>query len=606
MVVVIDSRADLAQEKIILAKLRKYHFSVLFLSIACVALLIWALVATTLHILKPVPEHIVVEPKTKSAVFKATAAVSDTVLCAEIARDVIMQGGNAVDAAIAATFCTGVTLPYATGLGGGGFMVIYMKETKKCIFLNSRETAPHRAKKDMFEYDQEAAQFGYTSIGVPGELHGLWTAYKLYGSKVVSWSDLVMPSARLAKAFPNTLAIYNYLDRIEKYADREEIQPLKNLYYDKYTDSYFNDGDILTNLELAKTLEMIAQSADPIQLFYNGTIAEGIVEEMQLNGGIITLKDLQNYRTDISEALYSEIDGYRMCGPPPPSSWVITQMIPRILEEQYSNKEYFQNTEFYHKLVEAEKLAYGLRGMLGDARHNERMMNLAINMTSKSFIQSISLRVPKEAEELEYYMQAAPGVNDAGTSHTSIIDDDGNAVAITSTLNMAFGSKMLSKFGFVYNNQMDDFSTPGLTNHWGFEPSPANYIRPGRRPMSSMSPTIIFHPGNGQVRMVTGATGGSKIISATAQTITRAMLFNENAAKIVEAPRIHNQLTPFETHVEVGFSKRIADKLEDKYDQEIKEVAEALAIVYPITHDDSKYTAAADYRRKTNNSPAGY
>ncbi|KAF1756060.1 hypothetical protein GCK72_012513 [Caenorhabditis remanei] len=364
MVVVIDSRADMGQERILMKKLKKYHIGILVLSVLGVILLLWAIIATVYNFTENrYTEHVVLEPKSKSAKYKNAAAVADSRFCAEIARNVIIQGGNAVDAAIAATFCNGVVLPYATGIGGGDFIVIYLKEEKKCDFLNSRETAPSLATESMYTHDKESAQFGYQSIGIPGELHGLWTAYKKYGSKVIPWSDLVMPAAQLAKGFPMHKAMVNYFDRISKYKGRPEIEALRSLYTSKFTGEFYKVGEIVSNYPLAKLLRVIANSQDPVQLFYNGSIAEGIIKEMIANGGIITIDDLRNYETHVTETLYADLGKYRMCGPPPPSSWTITQAIPRIVE--------------------------------------------------------------------------TPAVLDSGTSQISVVDDDGNAVSLTSSINTA-------------------------------------------------------------------------------------------------------------------------------------------------------------------------
>ncbi|CAO4372236.1 unnamed protein product [Caenorhabditis nigoni] len=607
MVVVIDSRADMAQERILMKKLKKYHIGILVLSVIAVILLLWAIIATVYNFTgSRHTEHVVIEPRSKSARFRNAAAVADSNFCAEIARNIIIQGGNAVDAAVAATFCNGVVLPYATGIGGGDFIVIYLKEEKKCVFLNSRETAPSLATKNMYTSDKESAQFGYQSIGIPGELHGLWTAYKKYGSKVIPWSDLVMPAAQLAKGFPMHQAMYNYLDRITKYKDRAEAQALKNLYTSKFSGEFYKVGEIVANYPLAKLLRVIANAQDPVQLFYNGSIADGIIKEMLANGGIITIDDLRNYETHVTEAMYADLGKYRMCGPPPPSSWVITQAIPRIVEMQYRDKKMFNDVEFYHTLIEAQKLAYGQRGQLGDYLFSEKSLNIAKNLTERSTIKLLSKKVKETGQDLEYYLAAAPAVLDSGTSQISVVDDDGNAVSLTSSINTAFGSKMLSKYGFIYNNQMDDFSTPGFRNHWGFEPTEANFIVPGRRPMSSMSPTVVFNVENGDVKMVTGGTGGSKIISAVAQTLVRGLLMGQNAAEIVEMPRVHNQLTPFETQVEEDFSEKILEHLEKDHNQKMEKTDESLAIVYPITKDGEVYTVASDYRRKSGNSPAGY
>ncbi|EFO93289.1 hypothetical protein CRE_11617 [Caenorhabditis remanei] len=205
---------------------------------------------------------------------------------------------------------------------------------------------------------------------------------------------------------------------------------------------------------------------------------------MLANGGIITIDDLRNYETHVTETLYADLGKYRMCGPPPPSSWTITQAIPRIVEiplldkqflnncimptnlsVQYRDKKMFNDAEFYHTLIEAQKLAYGQRGHLGDYLFSEVSMQLAKNLTDRKFIQFLSKRVMAQSQDLEYYLAAAPAVLDSGTSQISVVDDDGNAVSLTSSINTAFGSKMLSKYGFIYNNQMDDFSTPGFRNN---------------------------------------------------------------------------------------------------------------------------------------------
>ncbi|KAF1756043.1 hypothetical protein GCK72_012496 [Caenorhabditis remanei] len=309
-------------------------------------------------------------------------------------------------------------------------------EEKKCVFLNSRETAPALATEKMYTHDKESAQFGYQSIGIPGELHGLWTAYKKYGSKVIPWSDLVMPAAQLAKGFPMHKAMVNYFDRISKYKGRPEIEGLRSLYTSKFTGEFYKVGEIVSNYPLAKLLRVIANSQDPVQLFYNGkqlmkphhmqfsknpisdnretvpkilipgSIAEGIIKEMLANGGIITIDDLRNYETHVTETLYADLGKYRMCGPPPPSSWTITQAIPRIVEMQYRDKKMFNDAEFYHTLIEAQKLAYGQRGHLGDYLFSEVSMQLAKNLTDRKFIKFLSKRVMAQSQDLEYYLAA--------------------------------------------------------------------------------------------------------------------------------------------------------------------------------------------------------
>ncbi|CAD6192643.1 unnamed protein product [Caenorhabditis auriculariae] len=600
-------------DKFIERRLRKYHIGILVLSAVTVVFFVWAIAATTIDwASSAASDGLHVTLQTTARRFDKAAVASDSELCSEIARNVIMEGGNAVEAAISAVFCNGVVNPYATGIGGGGFFVLYRKEQKKCVFINSRETAPAAATQNMFVADKASAQLGVWKVSTKRLPYSFPTppAYlKPSGSlpEVLPWSRLVQPSAVLARGYPCTQAAADYFDRIANLDENPAVGPIKKLFTNPLTGDYYKTGDIIVNKALAKTLETIADAENPVELFYKGEFAKELVMEMEMNGGIITADDLANYQSDVTETLYSEIGGLKMCGPPPPSSWAITQLVPKIIEELYIGKQIFNDAEFYHQLIEAQKIAFGLRGQLGDARFSDYSLQLARNLTLRTFAKQLRKKVQDVSQESSYYAASGPVPNDFGTSHISVVDDDGDAVATTSTINMAFGSKILSPLGFIWNNQMDDFSTPGLTNHWGFQPTEANYIKPGRRPMSSMSPTIIFHPDSGEVKMVTGASGGSKIISAVAQTITRGALLYQNAAEIVSAARVHNQLSPYDTEIERGFLKSIIETLEEQYKQKIDLTEEPLGVSHVITrNDDGSWTAAVDARRKTNSGPAGW
>lgn len=222
----------------------------------------------------------------------------------------------------------------------------------------------------------------------------------------------------------------------------------------------------------------------------------------------------------------------------------------------------------------------------------------------RATIKKLAARIRSTSQAPEYYMESA-WKNDHGTAHVGVVDDDGNAVSFTSSINMAFGSKMLSPTGLLWNNEMDDFSSPGLVNHWGFQPSEANYIKPGRRPMSSMSPTIVYDTA-GDVRMVTGACGGSRIISATAQTLVHGFLFGKDAAEITEAARVHNQITPSETLVDTWFSKKVLKGLKNDFEQEMETTDERLGVAHVITAASDKVVAAVDFRRDPSGMPAGF
>ncbi|VDO78004.1 unnamed protein product [Haemonchus placei] len=481
------------------------------------------------------------------AQFKRAAVASDHGFCSEIGRDVLIDGGNAVDSMIATLLCIGVVNPQSSGLGGGFLMTLYNASTGRCQTINARESAPLAATEDMFKNDTSQAVYGYRAIATPSELHGFWTVFKKFGSGKVEWSRLFEPSIKLAmNGFPFPV------DSFWNNAPLCQLSWRMEIFVNRITGRVYEEGDIMKRERYGFTLQLLANASDPVDLFYKGGMAQTIAGEITENGGIIDAKDLASYETLIDEIplIASGLSGdLEMCGPPPPSSFVITQSIIAVMAEFYrGGKVNLDDPLVYHRLIEAEKFAYAQRTKLGDARFVESAKLLVANMSTPKYTKWIASMIKDVAQPQDYYLGdmttqlnccssliasycskvCTLQVPDHGTSHVTIIDHEGNAVSCTSTVNQILGAMRASQtLGIIWNDEMDDFSTPGAANAFGFAPSETNFIKPGKRPMSSMSPMVIYNKNDNKVVMVVGASGGSFIISATAQAVIRTMLFNQ-------------------------------------------------------------------------------
>ncbi|CAJ0946738.1 unnamed protein product, partial [Mesorhabditis belari] len=544
--------------------------------------------------------------------YRRAAVAADHGLCSEAGRDVLMESGNAVDSMIATLLCVGVVNPQSSGLGGGFLMTLYNSSTGRCISINARETAPAAAHKNMFVTNANESSTGYRSIAVPSELHGFWTTFTRFGSGKVTWQRLFQPAIKLARnGFPVSANLALILS--DKEQEILDEPTMKSIFVNSDTGRVYEEGDIMKRGRLADTLRELSEAADPIDLFYRGGFAQTIVTEIKDKGGIITLQDLANYKTDVDETPIEseELPGeLAMCGPPPPSSFVITQSIIAVMAEFYAHQNVdLDDPLVYHRLIEAEKFAYAQRTKLGDIAFVQSANELVRNMTQKHYIKKIKSMITDGSHERSYYLgDNTTQPPDHGTSHVSIVDASGNAVSTTSTINLYFGSMRASPtLGIIWNDEMDDFSTPGQSNAFGFAASETNFIEPGKRPMSSMSPAVIYNKNDNQVRMVVGASGGSFIISTVAQTVIRTLLFNQTIKEAVDAPRIHNQYLPHRTDFEHSFPKVIIDKLRSQYGQTMnpvvkqKSVAQALEVL-----DDGFVHGNSDFRRATSTYPAGY
>jgi gamma-glutamyltranspeptidase len=487
------------------------------------------------------------------------------------------QHGNAFDAAVTVALCLGVVDLISSGIGGGAFLLLHDAEANETEFIDAREYAPGAASPDMFaDKPATASTDGALAVAIPGELMGLFKMHSGHG--VLSWSDVVKPARDLAKAgFEVTPFLHSRI-----VSERDVIKQNAALW-NLLTDSKgkaLKPGAVLKRPELAATLtEVMLNGADA---FYKGKLAEQMVQELEDAGGIITLEDWQNYDAVTREPLRASVNGFEVCGAPPPSSGGATIIaILRFLElfkEPYSA---FLGGLSLHRLSEAMKHAFAMRMSLADPSfYGEIVEEVVGDMISGTYVSELvamhdDFAVLSDAKQYGGRKWGAPenvrkamsrssrgggggageglgggaqretlGFNyleDHGTSHFSIVDKLGSAVAITTTVNTEFGSKFMSpSTGVLMNNEMDDFGSPGRPNYFGLPPSELNYPAPYKRPLSSMSPTIVFH--GGKVRMVVGASGGPKIITATAQTYLNHVLAGKDLFESNSVGRIHDQL----------------------------------------------------------------
>jgi gamma-glutamyltranspeptidase/glutathione hydrolase len=480
-------------------------------------------------------------------------------LATEVGLQVMRQGGNAVDAAVAAAFALAVCEPYSSGLGGGGFMVTYEAASGQARVLDAREIAPLSAHRDMYlsagRPDPDLSRYGPLSVAVPGLVRGLGELHRQGGT--LPWAELVEPARRLAaQGFPVSPMLQN---RIMKARDsfneaaREIFLPRGDLP---------QVGDLLVQADLASTLAAIASQGP--EAFYGGEIAASIVNCATSAGAGVTLEDMAGYRPLWREPITGSYRGLKIISMPPPSSGGVhlVQML-NILEGFDLTATGFGSAATCHLLAEAMKFAFADRSLyLGDSDFVPVPVG---RLTSRARADSLRALIHPEIARPESSIKGAaldpPESNE--TTHFSIVDGQGNAVAATLTINLTFGSRLVAPgTGVILNDEMDDFvAAPGRPNAYGLVGGEANSIAPGKRPLSSMTPTIILS--DGRVRLVSGAPGGSRIITTVLQTIVNVLDFEMDALQAVSAPRIHHQWFPPRLYHEYfGLSPDTAEKLQ--------------------------------------------
>lgn len=471
----------------------------------------------------------------------------------QVGLDILRRGGNAVDAAVAVGFALEVTHPFAGNIGGGGFMLV--RTNDGCTaFVDYREMAPGKATSDMYldpskNIIKDASTVGYRAIGVPGTVAGLYLALQKFGS--MKWSQVLHPSIDLARnGFVVSYSLSQSLKRtaplLSKFPESSRIFLRNGRFYE--------EGETFIQPELANTLELIAKKGPDV--FYGGEIATSITADMASHGGLITLDDLKAYEAKLRSPVSGTYRGYEIISAPPPSSGgtALIEML-NILEHYDLKSMGALSAAALHVETEAMRRAFSDRArLMGDS---DFVRVPVAGLISKAYGTQVAHEInPKQATASPDVRNPDPFAFEAlETTHYSIVDQWGNAVANTYTLNGGYGSGVtINGRGFLLNNEMDDFtSKPGSPNMFELVQSENNSIQPRKRPLSAMTPTIVLK--DGKLFMVTGSPGGPTIINTVLQTIVNVVDFGMNIQEAVDTPRVHHQWLPDELRVEpVGFS----------------------------------------------------
>ncbi|XP_038059139.1 glutathione hydrolase 1 proenzyme-like isoform X2 [Patiria miniata] len=496
------------------------------------------------------------DPKLKPYQFFNGAVASDRELCSRVGRDLMLNGGNALDAAIGTSFCVGVLNLHVGGVGGGGYLTFYNKTGTvagaiKTVAVDGQVVAPSSASMDMFSGQEGSAVKGGMAIAIPGQVAGLFRAHKNHGG-TLSWASLVEPSIRLAKG---GFEIGEALAKAIK--DNEDVirndTGLSEIFLTS-AGGIKQQGDEVTLPKLAATLETIAsQGADG---FYKGDLANMIVDDVNEMGGNISLADLEEYEARSADTVSIELGGgqlYDVGGimvyaPPPPSSGILTNYILNILEgyslSWRSTGDTSTEVETYHRMLESFKFALAEHSRLGDPEFEDSVKEVMGILGRTSTATTTRGKIQTDALQfLEYGSMYAPKMDPAGgATHISVKDGAGNAVSYTSSLSLDFGAKKRgTRTGIIFNAGMGDFTLPDESLVEGLSPSPVNSIQPGKRPLSSMSPLVLVDK-DYEVKAVIGSSGGLEMITATAMMAAQTVWFEHNVIDAMERARFSTDL----------------------------------------------------------------
>lgn len=478
--------------------------------------------------------------------------VSQEAIASQVGADILALGGNAVDAAVATGFALAVTLPQAGNLGGGGFMMIYLAAEQRTIALDYREMAPGRAHRELFldeqgNVDNARARFSPLSSGVPGTVAGFAHAQQKYGS--LPLATVLAPAIRLADA--GIRVTYPLAHSLQRAAPQLRKSPASTQYFLRADGSPLQPGQLWRQTDLAWSLREIARDGE--RAFYRGAIAARIVAEMERSGGLISAADLAAYRAVERAPVLGSYRGYRIAAMPPPSSGGIhlVEML-NVLEGWNLTTLGHNSADYLHRLIETMRRAYADRSEhLGDPDFHAVPM---ATLTSKDYAASLRAGIDPDratpSTAIRPLRETPPESTE--TTHFSVWDSAGNVVSNTYTINLAYGSGIaVTGAGFLLNNEMDDFSSkPGVPNAYGLVGGEANAIAGRKRPLSSMTPALVFK--DGVPVLALGSPGGSTIITVVLQTLLNVVDFGMNIAEATAAPRIHHQWQPDQVFWENG------------------------------------------------------
>ncbi|WP_227675976.1 gamma-glutamyltransferase [Psychrobacter sp. NC44] len=483
-------------------------------------------------------------------------------LASDIGLKILKDGGNAVDAGVAVGFALAVTLPRAGNIGGGGFMMIYDAKQGKTVALDYREKAPSSASRDMYlDEDGNAvsdlSRYHGLAVGVPGTVAGLLKALEDHGT--MSRGQVMAPAIALAEDGIEVTA--GLSESLTALSDRMQKWPSTKKVFFKHDGSAYQPGERLKQPELAKSLKLIAaKGADG---FYKGETASKLVKAVNEAGGSMSLQDLANYEAIAREPVKGDYRGYEIVSMPPPSSGGIHIVQILNILEGYPLKDYGQNSaQTIHLMAEAMQLAYADRSeYLGDSDFIDVP---ASGLASQAYADKLRTLInPDKATPASTIKANNPLPYESDqTTHFSVVDKEGNAIANTYTLNFSYGTGLVAEgTGILLNNEMDDFSAkPGVPNGYGLIGGDANAVEANKRPLSSMSPTLVFK--DSKPYIVTGSPGGSRIITTVTQIISNVIDHDMNIAEATHAPRIHDQWLPDEIRVEKALNIDTVKKLE--------------------------------------------
>ena len=519
----------------------------------------------------------------------------------QIGAQILERGGNAADAAVATAFALGVLNPMASGIGGGGFAIYHDRASGQTVVFDFRERAPAAATRDMFLVDgvfrPELSMRSGLAVGVPGEVAGLWALHQQFGR--LPWSELVAPAIALAEdGFEvGHFMAQGFVARGEALAEHPELR--RQLV--SADDMLLGLGDVLVRPELASTLRAIAEHGP--DALYTGHIAAEIVAAVSTNGGVMSVADLSAYEVTLREPVVGNYGNYRIVTMPPPSSGGVTLVSILNILAGFDLPAMGHNSSAYiHALAEAMQYAFADRAIhLGDPDFAPVPVPELIDPAlGTSRFESISDDRTLSPEA--YGPLVTPPSEEGGTSHLSIVDADRNMVALTTTINLWFGSMIVAgDTGIILNDEMDDFSAqPGVPNAFGLVGTEANAIEPGKRPLSSMTPTLVFR--DDAPFMVVGASGGPRIITATLQAFLNVVEFEMNVSQAISAPRVHHQWIPNQLSFEGDIPRDVRTNLAARGHVVVETTGVGAGQIVVI--DGPRLFGASDPRK--GGQPAGY